>query len=79
MLEALDDIHETLISSENWQNSHIKIIQGQRATLINILRGFFWLDTMEDSNDISVIWIATHGYHMRQINGNGIITGLFPI
>jgi len=72
MLEALDDMHETLISSENWQSSHIKIIQGQRATLINILRGFFWLDTMEDSNDISVIWIATHGYHMRRINGNPI-------
>ena len=72
MLEALEDINEALLSSDNWQESNIKIIKGREATRMNIIQGFRWLDAIEDSNDFSVIWIATHGYHMKRLNGDGL-------
>jgi len=62
MLREVDDLYDTLINSPTYQEDHIKIIKGRDATILNILKGFLWLDRHEDSNDISVVYITTHGY-----------------
>jgi len=32
------------------------------ATIFNIIQGLRWLDKMEDSDDISMVFITTHGF-----------------
>ncbi|MFE3846014.1 hypothetical protein ACFL1L_04045 [Thermoplasmatota archaeon] len=61
MLVEVENIYQSLISSENWEASHIRKITGQNANLKNILDGFKWLNQMEGENDISLVYITTHG------------------
>jgi hypothetical protein len=62
MLEEVDAFYDVLIESPWWYDDHIRVIKGKNATIRNIINGFKWLDKMEDSNDISVIYITTHGF-----------------
>ncbi len=66
MLTQVENLYDALISSENWESSHIKKIKADQANLENILLGFSWLMQMEDRNDISLIYITTHGYYLNQ-------------
>lgn len=66
MLTEVENIYDSLINSETWDSSHIMKIKGENATLENILEGFQWLMDMEDENDISLIYITTHGYYLEQ-------------
>jgi hypothetical protein len=66
MLTEVENLYDALISSENWISSHIKKIKADQANLENILRGFSWLMQKEDSNDISLIYITTHGYYLNE-------------
>jgi hypothetical protein len=68
MLDAVDDLYETLLDSDHWQVDHIKMLKAQDATVKNIIEGLLWLDKMEDSGDISLIYITTHGFPMRDQN-----------
>jgi len=61
MLERTDDLYDILIASTNWQTDHIKIIKGEDATITNIIQGLRWLDKMDDEDDVSLIYITTHG------------------
>jgi len=61
MLEEVDDLYDVLLDSPWWSEDHIKVIKGEDATVSNIIKGFRWLDRMEDSDDISVVFITTHG------------------
>lgn len=72
MLQAIEELRTTLLSSEKWDADHIKTIKAEEATMINIIRGFFWLDRMEDRNDISLVWISTHGFPLEDQNGKGL-------
>lgn len=58
---SAEAIYYSLLSSEHWQEDHIKIITCENATKNNIIKGFHWLDSMEDEDDVSVIYFATHG------------------
>ena len=62
MLEEVDDLYDLMIQSPTWDEDHIKVIKGRDATILNILKGLRWLDRQEDSNDISLFYITTHGY-----------------
>jgi hypothetical protein len=64
MLDEVENLYDTLIASDNWESSHIRKIKGQNANLENILQGFRWLLQMEDKNDISLVYITTHGYYL---------------
>jgi len=55
------NMYETLIASEHWHDDHIKVITGENATKTNIIEGLHWLDSMEDEEDISVVYISSHG------------------
>ncbi len=62
MLEEVDDFYDVLLECPWWQEDHIKVIKGEDATIINIIEGLKWLDEKEDENDISVVYITTHGF-----------------
>ncbi len=62
MLREVKNLYDMLPISEWWDEDHIKIITGENATMFNIIKGFRWLDKMEDDNDISLIFLATHGF-----------------
>ncbi|MBU0497647.1 MAG: carboxypeptidase-like regulatory domain-containing protein [Candidatus Thermoplasmatota archaeon] len=62
MLVEVDDFHDLLLESPLWTEDHIKVIKAEEATIFNIVKGFRWLDQMEDSDDISVVYITTHGF-----------------
>ena len=64
MLNAIDDLYNILISSTWWSSNHIKVIKGEDATVPNIISGFKWLDKMEDENDISLVFMTTHGMYL---------------
>ncbi|MDH7507044.1 MAG: carboxypeptidase regulatory-like domain-containing protein [Candidatus Thermoplasmatota archaeon] len=61
MLNEVDDFYNVLIQSDVWDEHHIKVIKAEDATVSNIISGFRWLDKMEDENDISLVYITTHG------------------
>ena len=62
MLEEVDDFYDLLLESPWWSEDHIKVIKGEEATTTGIIQGLRWLDRMEDSDDISVVYITTHGF-----------------
>lgn len=66
MLTEVENLYDALIKSEIWDPSHIRKIKAENANLENILEGFSWLMKMEDQNDISLIYITTHGYYLDQ-------------
>ena len=64
MAIEVEDLKERLLVSEHWKEENIKVITKRRATFLNVIRGFRWLDRKENENDISVVCISTHGYQL---------------
>jgi len=62
MLEDVEKLHEKLLVSEHWKEENIKLIKGEDATVLNIVRGLRWLDRMDDKDDFSLVYITTHGF-----------------
>jgi len=62
MLVEAENLYNTLLVSDMWDESHIKKITAENATVINIFRGFRWLAENADENDICLIYITTHGF-----------------
>lgn len=62
MLEDVDELYDVLLGSSCWSADHIKVIKGEDATVLNILKGLRWLDRMDDGDDISLVYITTHGF-----------------
>jgi hypothetical protein len=59
--EGPEFLRKKLLVSEHWKGENIKVITNKSASLFNIIRGFRWLDKREDENDISMVYIFTHG------------------
>jgi len=62
MLTAADNLYKTLLVSPWWNSSHIKVIKGENATVLNIMAGFKWLSDNANENDICLIYLTTHGF-----------------
>lgn len=62
MLQEVANFEQVLLSSSNWDESHIKVVKAEDATVRNIYQGFKWLDSCEDENDFSLIYLTTHGF-----------------
>jgi len=58
---SAEDLRDLLLVSEHWTKDHIKVLTGKNATWFNIIKGLFWLDFMDDEDDICLIYISTHG------------------
>jgi hypothetical protein len=71
MLGEADDFAAALIAA-GWQADHIKVIKGKEATIRNVLEGYRWLDAQEDSEDLSVVFMSTHGSPLLGGNDSGI-------
>jgi len=61
MLEAVDDLYDVLIDSPQWQPDHIHVVKGSQATGINLIKELIWLIQNEDYDDMSLIYLTTHG------------------
>jgi hypothetical protein len=62
MLLEVNDLHALLLQSPWWSEDHIKVLEGENATVSNILAGLRWLDHKDNKNDISVVYLSTHGF-----------------
>jgi hypothetical protein len=70
MLEAVDNLHDALLDSPLWTKDHIRVLKGEEATMKNLIKGLIWLIRKEDRNDMSVVYITTHGYFLKDENGS---------
>ena len=61
MFRYVDSLQDILLESETWSEDHIKVIKGKNATVRNIIKGFQWLDSKEDADDISFVSLDSHG------------------
>jgi hypothetical protein len=69
MLEAVNDLYDVLIDSPQWQPDHIRMTTGQQATGKNLIRDLIWLIQSEDADDMSLIYLTTHGSPLKNKNG----------
>ena len=61
MLACADDLYEVLVDSPNWQADHIHKVTGSDATGIRLILELLWLIRNDDSDDISLIYLTSHG------------------
>jgi len=72
MFKAADDLYETLLKYDNWNEDNIHLIKGEEATGQNLIKELLWLIKNEDRNDYSLIYLTTHGSPLKDQNGNFI-------
>jgi len=70
MLEAADDLYNSLLTHSNWNEENIHIVKGEEATGANLIRELMWLIENEDNNDYSLIYLTTHGSPLKDQNGD---------
>lgn len=61
MIRDAEKFYTLLYRSKNWKWDHIRILRGEECTAINIVNSLLWLSEKEDSNDVCLIYISTHG------------------
>ncbi len=61
MLACADNLYEVLVDSPNWQADHIHKVTASEATGIRLIRELLWLMRNEDSDDMSLIYLTSHG------------------
>jgi len=69
MLEAADALYDVLIDSPQWEPDHIRMTTGEQATGKNLIRDLIWLIQSEDADDMSLIYLTTHGSPLKNQNG----------
>jgi hypothetical protein len=63
-VEIINEFKGGLLKSPTWSEDHINVITGKNATVRNIIKGLRWLDSKEDSDDISLIYFNCDGYNL---------------
>jgi hypothetical protein len=61
MLDAADNLYSSLLESPNWQAENIHVLKGSQATATNVIKELIWLIKSADSDDMSLVYITTHG------------------
>jgi len=69
MLEAADNLYEVLVNSPEWQPDHIHKVTGSQATGQNLIKELIWLIQSEDADDMTLVYITTHGSPLKNANG----------
>ena len=72
MIKAAENLYEVLLTSpqSQWKADHIHIVTGENATGKRLIQEFIWLIRSEDSDDMSLIYLTTHGSPLKGPNGN---------
>jgi hypothetical protein len=65
MLEAVDKLYSSLLSSPNWQADHIHVLKAGQATMFNLVKELIWLIRSEKKGDMVLLYITTHGTGLR--------------
>jgi len=67
MLEACDNLYDTLINSpQYWQPSNIHVVKGSQALLQNLIKELLWLRKNSKSEDYVLVYITTHGGQLKR-------------
>ncbi|UCD13337.1 MAG: hypothetical protein JSW60_07205 [Thermoplasmatales archaeon] len=61
MIEAANDLKDVLLDSPQWQEDHIHKVTGVEATGRRLIKELIWLIRNEDADDMSLIYLTTHG------------------
>ncbi len=72
MLAEVEDLYDVLLDAPEWQADHIHKIKGSDATGIRLIKELRWLLENEDSDDISLIYLTTHGSPLIGFRGTPI-------
>ena len=64
MLREVENLYDCLLENDHWDADHIRKIKAADATLKDIKDGFKWLDSVEDEDDICLVFLTTHGFHL---------------
>lgn len=72
MLEAVDDLYDVLLDSHHWQADHIHKVTASEATGLRLIQELIWLIQNADSDDMSLIYLTTHGSPLKGQGGNPI-------
>jgi len=70
MLKAAENLYEVLLASLQWQEDHIHKVTGTKATGRRLIQELLWLIRSEDSDDMSLIYLTTHGTPLKGPLGN---------
>jgi hypothetical protein len=65
MLEAVENLYDVLIESPQWKEDHIHKVTAENTTFFRLIKELIWLDRHEDSDDISIVYITTHGFPLN--------------
>ena len=65
MLISADNLYEVLINSPQWQADHIHKVTASEATGRRLIQELIWLIQNEDSDDMSLIYLTTHGSPLK--------------
>ncbi|MFW6121594.1 MAG: caspase family protein [Petrotogales bacterium] len=63
-------LHDTLVSTNNWEKNHVKLILNEDATKEGILNGLNWLIRNSDVDDIVVFSFQGHGSSVDDEDGD---------
>jgi hypothetical protein len=72
MIKAANNLYEVLLASSQWQADHIHKVTGTEATGRRLIRELIWLIQSEDRNDMSLVYLTTHGTPLKGPRGNYI-------
>jgi len=72
MLEEVEDLYSVLLDAPEWQADHIHKVTGSDATGRRLVQELRWLIDSEDSDDISLIYLTTHGSPLIGFRGTPI-------
>jgi len=72
MLACAEDLYEVLVDSPNWQEDHIHKVTGSDATGIRLIRELLWLRRNDDSDDLCLIYLTTHGGPLYGLSGSPV-------
>lgn len=72
MLKSAENLYEVLLNSPNWQADHIHKVTAEAATGRRLIKELIWLILNEDRDDMSLIYLTTHGSPLKGKEGNFI-------
>ncbi len=72
MFKIAEDLYNALLDSPQWKKDHIHKVTGSNATGRRLIKELMWLIANNDRNDMSLIYLTTHGSPLKGPKGKPI-------
>ena len=72
MIRDAEALYNVLLDSPQWDEDHIHLVTGSNATGKRLIKELLWLIKNNDRDDLSFIYITTHGNSLVGPTGNPI-------